>query len=245
MAAGERHLVASLAQPAKVLADPIDGVSLAVENARFGLPMVAAMVTGCLASVAHFVRWDSASQVIGEMTASGALAKSTEAEIAEAILTAERASLIGGLAKAILLTPLLMLVLGLALRVTAWLLAQRTTFARCFTAGALAFLPLSVGQLALALVTFGQASVSERQMATLLPSNLAAVWPSLAPAAARAASAADFFALWSAALMGLGFSAATGMSRRRGLLVGVVLYVLYTAVFLVGLPGMGGGGGGP
>ena len=126
--------MASLAQPAKVLADPVDGVTLAVENARFGLPMVAAMVTGCLASVAHYLRWDSAGQVIGEMTASGALARSTESEITEAILTAERASLIGGLAKAVFLTPLLMLGLGVVLRLTAWLLDRKATFARCFTA---------------------------------------------------------------------------------------------------------------
>ncbi|HEY8211286.1 MAG TPA: YIP1 family protein [Myxococcaceae bacterium] len=239
--------MASLAQPAKVLADPVDGVALAVENARFGLPIVAAMVTGCLASVAHYVRWDSAASVIGELTSSGQLARSTESEIVEAIQTAERVSLIGGLAKAIFITPILMLLLGVALKLTAWLLDRKAPFARCFTAGALAFLPLSVGRLALALVTISQASVSDRQMATLLPSSLAVVFPSLSPAAARAASAADFFALWSAALLGLGFSAATGLSRVRGLLVGVLLYALYVGVFLLGIPGMGtgGGGGGP
>jgi Yip1-like protein len=242
MAAGERHLVASLAQPAKVLADPVDGMALAVENARFGLPMVAAVVTGSLAAVAHYLRFDSAGQVIGELAASGQLTHSTESEINEAILTAERVSLIGGLGKAIFVTPLLMLVLAVVLKLTAVFLERSAPFARCFTAGALASLPLSVGQLALALVTFGQSSVSERQMATLLPSSLAAVMPSLSPAAARAASAADFFALWSAALLGLGFSAASGLSRARGLLVGLALYALYAGVFLIGVPGMGGGG---
>jgi len=66
--------------------------------------------------------------------------------------------------------------------------------------------------------------------------------PALSPVAARAASSLDFFALWSAALLGLGFSAASGLSRPRGLLVGLALYALYAGVFLVGLPGMGGGG---
>lgn len=234
--------MASLAQPARVLADPVDGMALAVENARFGLPMVAAVVTGSLAAVAHYLRFDSAGQVIGELAASGQLTRSTESEINEAILTAGRVSLIGGLGKAIFVTPLLMLVLAVVLKLTAWLLGRSAPFARCFTAGALAYLPLSVGQLALALVTFGQSSVSERQMATLLPSSLAAVMPSLSPAAARAASALDFFALWSAALLGLGFSAASGMSRTRGLVVGLLLYALYAGVFLIGLPGMGGGG---
>jgi hypothetical protein len=242
MAPGERHLVASLAQPARVLADPVDGVALAVENTRFGLPMVVAVVTGCLASLAHYLRFDSAGQVIGELTASGQLARSTESEISEAIVTAERVSLISGLGKAIFVTPLLMLALAVALKLTAWLLDRAAPFARCFTAGALAFLPLSVGQLALALVTFRQNSVSDRQMAVLLPSSLAAVWPWLSPAAARAASAVDFFTLWSVALLGLGFSAAAGLPRTRGVLVGLVLYAMYAGVVLIGLPGMGGGG---
>jgi len=235
--------MASLAQPAWSLADPLDGVAVAVENTRFGLPMVAAMVTGCLASVAYYLRWDSASHVIGELAASGQLQRSTESEIAEQILTAQRVALIGGLGKAIFVTPVLMLLVAVALKATAVLLERRAPFARCFTAGALAFLPLSVGRLALALVTLRQASVSNHQMATLLPSSLAALWPSLSPAAMRAASAVDFFSLWSAAVLGLGFSAASGLSRPRGLLVGLVLYAMYTGVFAIGLPGMSGGGG--
>jgi len=234
--------LASLAQPAKVLADPVDGMALAVENARFGLPMVAAVVTSSLAAVASYFRFDSAGQVIGDLAASGQLTHSTESEINEAILTAERVFLIGGLGKAIFVTPFLMLALAVVLKLTGWLLDHSAPFARCFTTSALAFLPLSVGKLCLALVTLGQSSVNERQMATLLPSSLAAVMPALSPVAARAASALDFFALWSAALLGLGFSAASGLSRPRGLLVGLALYALYAGVFLIGLPGMGGGG---
>jgi hypothetical protein len=203
--------------------------------------MVAAVATACFASLAHYLRWDSAGQVIGELTMTGALARSTESEIAEAIQTAERVSLIGGLAKAIFVTPLLMLLLAVALKLTAWLLNRAAPFARCFTAGALAFLPLSVGQLLLALVTLRQASVNDRQMATLLPSNLAAVLPPLGPGMAHLATALDFFSLWSAALLGLGFAAASGMSRPRGVLVGFVLYAMYTGVFVVGLAGMQGG----
>lgn len=232
--------MATLAQPALALADPIDGVAAAVENTRFGLPMVASAAAGCLASLAYYLRWDSASKVIGELVASGQLARSTESEIAEQILTAQRVALIGGLAKAIFVTPLLMLAVALALKITAWLLDRSAPFARCFTAGALASLPLAVGQVALALVTLRQASVSEEQMATLLPSNLAVLWPALSPAAARAAAVLDFFRLWGAAVLGLGFSAATGMSKARGLLVGFVLYALYAGVFMVGLAGMGG-----
>jgi len=232
--------MATLVQPALVLADPVDGVRAAVENTRFGLPLVASVAAGSLASFAYYLRWDSAAKVIGELSASGALARSTESEIAEQILTTQRVALIAGLGKALFLTPLLLLALALALKLTAWLLDRSASFSRCFTAGALAFLPLAVGELALALVTLRQASVDERQMATLLPSSLAALWPALPPGLFRAASALDFFRLWSAAVLGLGFSAATGLSRSRGLLVGFGLYALYAGVFMVGIAGMGG-----
>ena len=57
--------MATLVQPALVLADPVDGVRAAVENTRFGLPLVASVAAGSLASFAYYLRWDSAAKVIG------------------------------------------------------------------------------------------------------------------------------------------------------------------------------------
>lgn len=234
--------MASLAQPARALADPVDGVAAAVENERFAFPLVAVVVTGSFAALAYFLRWDSAPSVLGELMATGALRSATETEITEQIVTASRVALITGMAKAIFVTPFLMLALAMTLKVTAWLLGRRAKFSRCFSAVAVAYLPLALAQLILGLCILRQAAVSESQVATIVPSSLAAVWPSLSSGVSRAAaSAVDFFRLWSVAVLGLGFSAATGMSRPRGLLVGLALYAMYVGVFMIGLPGMEGG----
>src|SRR5512140_975740 len=95
----------SALQPARALWDPVDGVSPAVEARRWALPLAALMLAVCAASLAWFFRWDASSKVIGDMLMSGDLAKNTEREIAAAIDTAERAALIMGLAKGLLVVP--------------------------------------------------------------------------------------------------------------------------------------------
>jgi hypothetical protein len=57
----------------------------------------------------------------------------------------------------------------------------------------------------------------------------------------------DFFNLWGALVLGLGFAAAVGMKQWKGAIFGVFLYVLYAGVFLIGLPALmaGAGPGGP
>lgn len=233
----------SVLQPAQAMVDPLDGVALAVENRRFGWPMGAVMFAGCMAALAYFARWDSAASVIGELTMSGELGRATEAEIAEKILTASRVALIAGMAKSIFVTPLLMLVVAVVLKFTGWLFGQRAAFARCFTAAAIAALPLALYQLILAGCTLHQLSVTEEQVKTLVPSSLAAIVRTLPPRAATAATAVDFFKLWSAWLLGLGLSSASGMRRGRAVLLGFTLYAMYAGIFVIGLSGMGGGPG--
>jgi hypothetical protein len=235
-------LVSAL-QPAQALIDPVDGVALAVEHRRFGWPLGAMMLAGCAAAIAYYARWDSASSVIGELTASGQLSRTTEAEIAQQILTASRVALIAGLAKSTFLTPLLMLAVAVVLKLAGWLFETRAAFARCFTAAAIAALPLALYQLVLAVCTLHQIAVTEEQMKTLVPSSLAAFARGLPPRAATALSTIDFFRLWSAWLLGLGFSAASGMRRGRAVLLGFALYAMYAGIFVIGLSGAGGGPG--
>jgi hypothetical protein len=233
----------SALQPARALVDPLDGVALAVENKRFGWPLGAMMFAGCVASLAYFARWDSASAIIGQLTMTGELARTTEAEIAEKILTASRVALIAGMAKSVFVTPLLVLVVAVVLKIAGWLCSTRAVFARCFTAAAIAALPLALYQLILTVCTLHQASVTEEQMKMLVPSSLASLARALPPKLANAASVVDFFKLWSAWLLGLGFSAASGMRRGRAVLLGFVLYAMYAGVFVIGLYGLFGGGG--
>ncbi|MBL8917409.1 MAG: YIP1 family protein [Myxococcaceae bacterium] len=53
---------------------------------------------------------------------------------------------------------------------------------------------------------------------------------------------ADFFHLWSAVLLGLGFAAATRRARWQAVPIGVVLYFVTVAAVTIGLPGLAEGG---
>ena len=84
--------------------------------------------------------------------------------------------------------------------------------------------------------------VVDGQEKSLIPSHLGQVLEGLSPQMARLASTVDVFNLWTTALLGLGFSTATGMPRWKALIFALVLYAAWAGVFLVGLPAMGGGG---
>jgi hypothetical protein len=75
------------------------------------------------------------------------------------------------------------------------------------------------------------------QAATLLPSSLAA-WAPLGNAKlAGLLGAVDFFNVWAAALLGLGFAKGVQWSAPKGLAVGLFLYVMVAAV-AVAAPGL-------
>jgi hypothetical protein len=235
--------MASALQPARVLWDPVDGVAPAVEARRWVLPLGALMLATCAAAVAWFFRWDASSKVVGDMLMSGDLARNTEREIAEATQTAERVALVGGLAKGLLVVPLQLVAVAVALKVTGWFVGRKVAFAKAFTAGAVGLLPIALYWATFTAVALAQHGVTEGMREHLVPSSLAALFTKVPPPAARALATLDFFNLWSAALLGLGFAEASGMRKGRGVAVGLLLYALYAGIFLIGLPGMSGGGG--
>jgi len=195
-----------------------------------------------LSAVVLYYRWDATSAVVGQLTMTGEISRVTEQELIDQIATAQRKALVGGVAKGVLLMPLFAFLIAVALKFTGWLMGQKALFARCFAAAAVGMLPLAVYHLVLAAVAFNQFSVTDTQLETLVPSAVSAFFPRVSPNVGRLLATLDFFNLWSAALLGLGFAAASGMRKGRGVLLGIVLYVLYAGVFIVGLPGMMGGG---
>lgn len=234
----------SVLQPARALWDPVDGVSPVVQARRWGLPLGALMLAACAVALAWFFRWDASSKVIGDLMASGDVARNTEREIVEAIETAERASLVVGLAKGLFLVPLEIVGVALALKVTGWFLGRKISFGKAFTAGAVGLLPIALSWVVLAVLVLAQPVVADGMREHMVPSSLAAAFAQASPAAARALGALDFFNLWSAALVGLGFAEASGLRKGRGVAVGLVLYALYAGVFLIGFAGMAGDGRG-
>lgn len=227
----------SIVQPALVLVDPVGATGPAVEARRWAWPLLLIMLCSTAAGTAFALRWEAGPAVVRQLQQSDRLGKMTESEITEEIETAWRRAVVGGVAQGLFVTPALALGLAAVLWLCGWLLETRAPFASLFSVAVLALLPLALRDLIFTVCALAQHSLTEQRAAELVPSSLA-VLEGLSPKLKRALAAVDFFRLWSAALLGLGFSAATGLRRGRALLLAAVLYLAYAGVFHVGLPGM-------
>lgn len=227
----------SFAQPTRVLFDPLDATSVAVEARRWLWPMVLLVLCVCASSTAFYLRWDAAPEVISQLQMDGKLERMTETELSEEIQTASRKVLVAGVAKGVFVMPLLTLLLAAALWVCAWLVDRSAPFGRFMAVAALALLPLALYHLSFTVCALAQHSLSQARIQDLVPSSLAGL-QGLSPKLERALRGVDFFNLWSVLLLGLGFSAATGMRKGRAVVLALVLYALFVGVFFVGLPGM-------
>jgi hypothetical protein len=234
----------SLAQPARVLVDPIDGMGAAIEARRWVWPLVLLSLCVALSGSAFALRWNAAPAVVQKLQQSGELSRYSESELADEIQTASRKALVGGIAKGVFVMPLMVLLLAAVLWFSGWLFGTPAAFGRMMSVASIAMLPIALYHLIFAACALAQHSMTEAQVQTLVPSSLAVLQG--VPAKLKPAlQAVDFFNLWSVALLGLGFASATGMRRSRALLLTVTLYVMYVGVFLLGLPGLSGGEGGP
>lgn len=233
----------SLAQPARVLVDPFDGMGAAIEGRRWVWPLLFLCFSVSLSGTAFALRWDAAPATIQRLETSGEIGRYSESELADEIQTSSRKALVGGIAKGVFVMPLQVLLLAAVLWFAAWLFGTPTAFGRLMTVAAIAMLPIALYHLIFAGCAAAQHTMTEARVATLVPSSLAAL-SGLSPKVQKVLGAVDFFNLWSVALLGLGFSSATGMRRGRALLLALVLYVMYVGVFTIGLPAMSGGPGG-
>lgn len=231
----------SLVQPVRVFVDPFEGTRTAVEARRWVWPLLILALCVSASGTLYSLRWDAAPDVIRELQASGGLAGLSEADLTDQIQTATRKALVGGIAKGVFVMPLMALLLACVLWVVGWLFDRPAPFERLMSAAALALLPIALYHLIFTVCLSAQHTVTAARAVQLVPSHLGVLIQGLSPKMLRVASTVDFFNLWSVGLLGLGFSAATGMSRGRALLLALALYAMYAGVLMIGLPGMGGG----
>jgi hypothetical protein len=227
----------------KVLTNPSEGVPAAVEARRALWPVVFLSLATAFGGAAFAVKWNAAPSIIQGLEKSGQLKGMPEADLADQIQQAQRLKLVTSVAGGLVLPVLMVLGIAVALSLLAWLLGKKGSFNGFFTAAAVGLLPLALARFLYGLVALVQTSVSEDRAATLLPSTLAFALHSQSPKLMRLLSSLDFFHLWAALLIGIGFAAVVGMRRRQGLLVGAALFLAQLGVFGLGLPGLSSGGG--
>jgi len=227
----------------KVLTNPAEGVPAAIEARRALWPVVLLSLSTAFAGASFALRWNAAPSIIKGLEASGQLKGMPEADLLDQIQQAERLKLVTSIAGGLVLPALTVLGIAVALALLAWLLGKKGSFSAFFTAAAVGMLPLALARFLYGLVALVQTSLSEDRAATLLPSSLAFVIHAQSPKLMRLFSSLDFFQLWAALLVGVGFAAVVGMRRRQGLLIGALLFVAQLGVFGIGLPALAGGGG--
>ena len=225
------------------LTDPGAGVATAVQERRILFPLLALMAATSFASAAFALRWDPAPDILQKLEMAGQLKGMPEAELTEQITTAGRLKLVTGIASGVFVTPLVVLGIALVLGLVAWLLGRKAPFPALFSASAVGMLPIALQRALWGIVALWQLGITEERARHLLPSSVGAWVHAGGPKLAGLLDALDLFSLAAAVLIGLGFAAATGMRRRSGVWVGLVLFLAYVGVFGVGLPGMQAGGG--
>ena len=235
-------LLTSIALSARAYLDPVSTIPRAVDQRHWAVPLVWLMLTAAASGSAFAIRLDAAPEVLPKLAQASELNKASEREVNEEIEQTQRIALVLGMGKALFGMPLAVLAIAIALKLLSWLLGKKAPFGACFTTAALAMLPLALYFLLSAVIALRQDVVVPAQAGKLLVSSIAGFFDSNGPLKSRLLATVDFFNLWAAALLGLGFAATTKLSARRGLLAGLVLYLLFASAVLVGLPGLLGGG---
>jgi hypothetical protein len=228
----------ALTLPLRALLDPVGAIPRAVESRRWFVPLLLLCALTASAGAAIALRLDTARLVIPKLQMSGELMKASEREVNEAIEQAQRVALVGGIAKGLLLMPLLVLLLAVTLKVASWLIGRKALFADLFTVAALTMLPVAVFHGIELISALRLELITPRVAETLVPTSLAAVMGMVSPALKRVYGAIDFINVWASLVMGVGFAAASKWSPWKGALFGLFLYVLFAAAFFVGLPGL-------
>jgi hypothetical protein len=228
----------ALTLPLRALLDPVGAIPRAVESRRWLVPLLLVALMTAAAGAVIALRLDASRLVIPKMQMSGELMKASEREVNEAIEQAQRVALVGGIAKGLMLMPLLVLLLSVVLKLTSWLIGRKALFADLFTVAAITMLPVAVFHGIEVLAALRLEVITPRVAESLVPTSLVYFMGKGAPAITRVYSAIDLINLWASLLMGLGFAAASKWSPWKGALFGLFLYVLFAAAFFVGLPGL-------
>src|SRR5690348_5705185 len=96
----------SVLQPARAIWDPVDGLSAAVEARRWFWPLVFSIVAVSFSGAAFALRWNAQPTVIRQLQMTGEVQNTTEQDLSQQIVTAQRIRLVTGVSQGVFAMPL-------------------------------------------------------------------------------------------------------------------------------------------
>ena len=231
------RVAASPLKPFLVALVPDRAVGREVIAARYGWPLVTAILCACLAAFALGTRLDVGPAVRAENAGAAAqpapggkpaqMEMKTDREIDEAIAqraAMERVKL--GLGAA-LGTPLRVLALALAMLLLGRFIGGKPTMPRALTLASLAAIPGAARSLLTAIVAWRQGSIMPDELDSLVRFP---VLPAGHPALARLFTDVDVFTWWSVIILAFGLCAAADVRRLKGFVAVAISFALFLAV---------------
>lgn len=213
-----------------VLVNPVAAIPVAVARQRWLGPIVIIALMAVLSGTVVALKLDASASVISGLEKTGKLATASERDIAEEVDQTERTALVGAVANGLVVIPIFLVLVASVVAFVGWLIERRISFVASLTVVAYGMLPLVAFYLVKVVIALPQAGISVDRLPTLVPS-----YPSgfVGPIASKLARGIDFFNLWCAALIGLGFAAATKWNAFKGLAFGVIAYVILVCPILI------------
>lgn len=232
---------------------PDRGVPREVAAGRYGVALVAIVLSAMLAALAISARLDLRHEVLAanaslqpakELAADPKKVREvkTDREIDEAVehRTAVKRVMLG--LDAALWQPTRVLFLALALFVLGRYVGGTPTMARSMSAAALVALPGAVRSLVTAIAAWGQPAIGSKDAGELVATARIPI-PDGHAALAQVLGGVDLFTIWSAIILGFALAAASDLKPARAALtsaVGFALYVLVTGAIMGAPQGAGG-----
>ncbi len=233
-----KTVVGAFLSPARALAEAADGRT-------FALPLILCTIlsVGTTAAVVPRLDFETEAEARLEAEASASGTALTPHERDQKLAMAHKVGAALSYAGAVVTPAITALFLAFAFWIALIVAGGKPGFVPTFCVSAHALLPGALKGVLSVPAALARARIEPKALATLLPSNLAALVPAGGHRVAAALlGAVDLFSLWTLVLLVLGMAHVAHVSRVRAGVATFVLWGAYVAVTRVALGSLGGGG---
>ncbi|HXN42458.1 MAG TPA: YIP1 family protein, partial [Myxococcaceae bacterium] len=120
----------SVFRPARAIVDPVDGISASIDSGSWFLPLLFLVIAVSFSGAAFALRWNATPMVTQQLQMTGELQNTTEQDLMQQVVTAQRIRLVTGVAQGVFAMPLLVLVVAAILKFSGWLFGAPAPFVK-------------------------------------------------------------------------------------------------------------------